>query len=72
MSLCIDCKRDVFLSDEDCEAFMRDCKDRWNLSCMMRSCSKRRKRYMSKLAFKKWKDKNFAEIDDDKPLKDIL
>lgn len=65
--------RDLFASDADCEAFMRDARDHWRVGCLMRQCStpKRKRRYMSKRAYRKWKAALY-DLDDDKPLRDCL
>lgn len=63
--------RDVFASDDDMEAFIRDSQDHWRVGCLMRQCITRKHTYMTKAAFAKWKASLHAP-DDDRPLKEVL
>ena len=56
--------------DGDLEKFMRDASDHWKLACITREVFKGARR-MSKRGYAKWKEKIF-ELDDDKPLREVL
>ena len=56
--------------DADMEQFLRDGEDHRRLTCLTRKCFNSGG-HMSKKAFKKWKEKLF-ELDEDKPLKDVI